>query len=119
MPNGFSGVFPLGMQIIGRPFDEATVLRAGHSYQQATDWHLRHPQLTPGTPQPVLVPKGNEPVAADMDNATRDYILQTAQRAGLTLDDRQTAILLETAPYMLAMAERIRKLDLPAQVLAL
>ncbi len=120
LPNGFSGVFPLGMQIIGRPFDEVTVLRAGHSYQLATDWHTRHPQLSPGTPQPALVPKGNEPVAADMDNTTRDYILQTAHRAGLRLDDRQTAILLETAPYMLAMAERIRKprerMDEPALV---
>ena len=96
------------------------LLRVAHAYQQATDWHTRHPQLSPGTPQPALVPKGNEPVAADMDNTTRDYILQTAQRAGLRLNDRQTAILLETAPFMLAMAERIRKprerMDEPALV---
>ena len=45
LPNGMSGGFPLGMQIIGRPFDEATVLRAGHAYQQATDWHLKRPPV--------------------------------------------------------------------------
>jgi aspartyl-tRNA(Asn)/glutamyl-tRNA(Gln) amidotransferase subunit A len=30
---------------VGRPFDEATVLRLGHAYQQATDWHTRRPAL--------------------------------------------------------------------------
>jgi aspartyl-tRNA(Asn)/glutamyl-tRNA(Gln) amidotransferase subunit A len=34
---------PLGLQIVGRPFDEATVLRVAHAYEQATDWHTRHP----------------------------------------------------------------------------
>ncbi|MGR6998545.1 hypothetical protein ACU686_11380 [Yinghuangia aomiensis] len=34
----------LGMQLAGRPFDEATVLRAGDAYQQHTDWHLRTPE---------------------------------------------------------------------------
>jgi aspartyl-tRNA(Asn)/glutamyl-tRNA(Gln) amidotransferase subunit A len=36
---------PLGLQVIGRPFDEATVLRAGDAYQQDTDWHLRRPAM--------------------------------------------------------------------------
>ena len=109
LPNGFSNGLPLGMQVIGRPFDEATVLRVGHAYQQATDWHARRPQLVAGAPQPVVTAKGNEPVAADLDTAQRDFVLRTAQRAGLELNDYQTAILLETAPYALAMAERVRK----------
>jgi aspartyl-tRNA(Asn)/glutamyl-tRNA(Gln) amidotransferase subunit A len=109
LPVGFSNGLPLGMQVIGRPFDEVNVLRAGHAYQQATDWHTRHPQLAPGAPQPALTPKGNEPVAAELDAATRDFVLRTAQRAGLKLNDYQAAILLETAPFALAMAERVRK----------
>lgn len=32
---------PVGMQLVGRHFDEAMLLRAAHAYQQATDWHLR------------------------------------------------------------------------------
>ena len=36
---------PLSLQISGRPFDEASVLRAGHAYQRATDWHRRRPAL--------------------------------------------------------------------------
>jgi len=109
LPNGYSNGLPLGMQLIGRPFDEATVLRAGHAYQQATDWHARRPQLIAGAPRPVVAPKGNEPAAADIDAATRDFVLRTASRAGLELNDYQTAILLETAPYALAMADRVRK----------
>jgi aspartyl-tRNA(Asn)/glutamyl-tRNA(Gln) amidotransferase subunit A len=46
VPWGFTGTgLPLGMQITGRPFDEATVLRAADAYQQRTDWHLRQPAL--------------------------------------------------------------------------
>jgi len=108
--NGFSkNGLPLGMQVIGRPFDEATVLRVGNAYQQATDWHLRRPPLAPGTPQPPVDTSGNEPKPADMDSKTRALVLDTAARAGLWLNERQQAILLETAPYALAMAQRIRK----------
>jgi aspartyl-tRNA(Asn)/glutamyl-tRNA(Gln) amidotransferase subunit A len=44
VPCGFTRTnLPIGLQIAGRPFDEATVLRIGHTYQLATDWHLRQP----------------------------------------------------------------------------
>jgi Asp-tRNA(Asn)/Glu-tRNA(Gln) amidotransferase A subunit family amidase len=46
VPSGFNKAgLPMGVQIIGRPFDEATILRAAHAYQQRTDWHLRRPPL--------------------------------------------------------------------------
>jgi len=35
---------PVGMQLIGRPHDEPTALRAGHAFQLATDWHQRAPR---------------------------------------------------------------------------
>jgi aspartyl-tRNA(Asn)/glutamyl-tRNA(Gln) amidotransferase subunit A len=40
-PNGL----PVSLQLAGRPFDEATVLRAGHAYEQTTDWHRRRPTI--------------------------------------------------------------------------
>lgn len=44
VPIGFSGAgLPIGMQLVGRPFDEATLFSAGHAYQQATEWHTRVP----------------------------------------------------------------------------
>lgn len=46
LPCGFTqGGLPIGMQIHGRPLDEKTVLRVGFAYEQATDWHTRHPEL--------------------------------------------------------------------------
>jgi len=36
---------PLAMQIVGRPFDEATVLRVADAYQRLTQWHLRVPPV--------------------------------------------------------------------------
>lgn len=109
--NGFSKTgLPLGMQLIGRPFDEATALRAGHAYEKATPWRDRRPQLTPGAPQPPVTPKGNDPqVPANLDSKTRDLALDMAARAGLKLNERQQAMLLEAAPYAFAMANRVRK----------
>jgi aspartyl-tRNA(Asn)/glutamyl-tRNA(Gln) amidotransferase subunit A len=37
---------PLGLQLAGRAFDEATVLRAADAYQEVADWHLEQPPLT-------------------------------------------------------------------------
>ncbi len=34
---------PIGLQIIGKPFDEATVLRVAHAYEQTTNWHQQWP----------------------------------------------------------------------------
>jgi aspartyl-tRNA(Asn)/glutamyl-tRNA(Gln) amidotransferase subunit A len=46
VPCGFTTTgLPLSFQIAGRPFDEATVLRVGHAYEQATDWHRRRPPV--------------------------------------------------------------------------
>jgi aspartyl-tRNA(Asn)/glutamyl-tRNA(Gln) amidotransferase subunit A len=36
---------PLALQLVGRPFDEATLLRLGHAYERATAWHRRRPTL--------------------------------------------------------------------------
>ena len=46
VPCGFSeGGLPLSLQIAGRPFEETTVLRAGHAYEQSTEWHTRRPPV--------------------------------------------------------------------------
>ena len=45
-PCGFTaGGLPIGLQIVGRPFDEATVLRVIDAYQRLTDWHTRRPAV--------------------------------------------------------------------------
>ncbi len=37
---------PIGLQIVGRPFDEDMVLRVAYAYQEATDWHRKRPLLS-------------------------------------------------------------------------
>jgi aspartyl-tRNA(Asn)/glutamyl-tRNA(Gln) amidotransferase subunit A len=44
VPCGFTAAgLPIGLQIAGRSFDEATVLRVGYAYEQATEWHAHRP----------------------------------------------------------------------------
>jgi len=46
VPCGFSASgLPLSLQIAAKPYDETTVYRIGHAYEQATPWHQRHPDL--------------------------------------------------------------------------
>lgn len=46
LPCGFSKQgLPIGLQIVGKAFDEASVLQIAHAYEQATDWHRQHPNL--------------------------------------------------------------------------
>ncbi len=46
LPAGFSdNGLPLGVQLLGKPFDDATLLRIGRAFQSATDWHRRTPDL--------------------------------------------------------------------------
>ena len=46
VPCGFSASgLPIGLQLAGRAFDEETVLRVAHAYEQATPWHNRRPSI--------------------------------------------------------------------------
>jgi aspartyl-tRNA(Asn)/glutamyl-tRNA(Gln) amidotransferase subunit A len=46
VPCGFTaGGLPIGLQIVGKAFDEAGILRVAHAYEQASDWHRRRPPL--------------------------------------------------------------------------
>jgi aspartyl-tRNA(Asn)/glutamyl-tRNA(Gln) amidotransferase subunit A len=46
VPCGFSRAgLPIGLQILGRPFEEETVLRSAHAYEQATEWRVKRPPV--------------------------------------------------------------------------
>jgi aspartyl-tRNA(Asn)/glutamyl-tRNA(Gln) amidotransferase subunit A len=50
IPCGFTEMngkyLPVGLQLIGKPFDEQNLLKIAHAYEQSTDWHLRRPALS-------------------------------------------------------------------------
>src|SRR6266568_1975774 len=111
LPNGFGGNgLPLGMQIVGRPFGEATILRIGHAYERATEWHARRPPLVRGAAAPDVVPPPLlSGTGVHVDTETRDLCVKSAKRARLQLDDLMLAQLLEGAPYALGMVQRLRR----------
>jgi aspartyl-tRNA(Asn)/glutamyl-tRNA(Gln) amidotransferase subunit A len=45
VPCGFVRGLPVSLQILGKSFDEATILRIGHAYEQSTSWHMARPAI--------------------------------------------------------------------------
>jgi len=99
---------PLSLQLVGRPFDEATVLRAAHAYETATNWRSRRPSLDPTAafstdPPPIIrAEPGNDP-------GVRDIVLAACRRADLSLNDSQIDMICAAAPYVMAMTRRLRR----------
>lgn len=100
---------PLSMQVIGRPFDDAMVMRVAQAYEAATPWRARRPALDPNASFSTTLPPVPEPAKADMPQARRDEIAAICQRAGLTLNERQFEQLCASAPYIEAMTARLHK----------
>ena len=105
---GFSSSgLPLSMQVVGRPFDDATALRVAHAYEKATPWRMRRPQLDPHAEFSTALPPVPDPEPAQIDAATRDRVAIACRAAGLTLSDRQFEMACAAAPYVIAMIGRL------------
>jgi aspartyl-tRNA(Asn)/glutamyl-tRNA(Gln) amidotransferase subunit A len=107
---GFSSDgFPLAMQIVGRPFDEATVLRAAQAYETATSWRARRPVLDPNAPFSSELPPIPAPTKADLSQPERDHVTAICRRAGLSLNERHFEQLCATVPHIEAMIGRLNR----------
>jgi aspartyl-tRNA(Asn)/glutamyl-tRNA(Gln) amidotransferase subunit A len=107
---GFNTVgLPMGLQLVGAPQADALVLRAGHTFELAAGLRAKRPTLVAGNQAPALAPQNLTPDTSGCDAATRELALRMAKNAGLKLNEAQTEILLEAAPYAFAMAQRLRK----------
>ena len=100
--NGFDADgMPLGMQLVGRPFDEATVLRAAHAYEAATPWRDRRPALVEGTPPLPVGPPPDQPAGDGADASTRTFVDTMLARAGLSPSDAVRSAAYAAAPAVL------------------
>jgi len=105
---GFSSNgLPLSMQIVGRPFDDATVLRVAHAYEKATPWRKKRPELDPAAECSTSLPPAPDPEPARIDGATRDRVAIACRAAGLALSERQFEATCAAAPYVIAMTNRL------------
>jgi len=99
---------PLSLQLVGRPFDDATVLHAAHAYETATNWRSCRPSLDPGARFSTELPPSPRPEPVD-DPAVRDIVLAACRLAELSLNDSQIDMICAAAPYVMAMTRRLRR----------
>ena len=102
-----SNGLPLSMQVAGRPFDDATVLRVAHAYEKATSWRTRRPQLDPEAEFSTTTPPISEPAPADTAASIRDRVAVASRAADLVLSERQFEMACAAAPYVIAMTGRL------------
>lgn len=105
---GYSSTgLPLGLQLAGRPWEDATVLKAADAYEKATTWRSVRPGIEAG-PKPVDVIPEHQIPAITLDAAEQGAIEYMARRAGMSLTPDQFALLCEAAPFAMAMSDRLR-----------
>jgi aspartyl-tRNA(Asn)/glutamyl-tRNA(Gln) amidotransferase subunit A len=90
---------PLSMQVVGRPFADAMVMRVAKAYEDATPWRGRRPVLQAGAAA-LPVPPVPQPARADISQVRRDEIAALCRRGGLTLPERHFEQLCASAPYV-------------------
>jgi aspartyl-tRNA(Asn)/glutamyl-tRNA(Gln) amidotransferase subunit A len=100
---------PLSLQLAGRPFDDATVLRAGHAFEQATGLHNRRPALKDGAAPGAIDPKPWVPNTSDVPKHIRTLAEAAARLSGLKLPDQIMEELVAVAPLALAKARRLNR----------
>ena len=95
------------MQIVGKPFDEATILRIGHAYERATKWRDVRPALK--HPESYLDPITTDVSLDTIDPTALEQYRVRIESQGMQIDEPQLANLTEAMPHLEAMIERIPK----------
>jgi aspartyl-tRNA(Asn)/glutamyl-tRNA(Gln) amidotransferase subunit A len=120
VPGGFSASgLPIGLQIVGRPFDEANVLAVGDAYQRLTDWHARRPPALPATPPSDEDVCGYAEETSEPDAGALAAVDAILERARLPVSDEDRARLGRVYPTLRELADRIRDVELGPQEPAL
>jgi len=112
---------PIGMQVVGRPWDEAAVLALGHAYEQSTGWHKAHPPALPAEIPPRFGAAGPPaPGPGDATSVTAGWVMDMARLLGhgfVTEEDAEAiAPLLAPVKEQLTLARATLALDLEPPV---
>ncbi|MEM7750698.1 MAG: amidase [Pseudomonadota bacterium] len=87
LPCGFAaGGLPISLELTGRAWEEATVLRLGHAYEQATDWSTHRAPLNAQSDPPE-----HAPIAALPSAISPDWVMDYARLTGLTFVTEEDA----------------------------
>ncbi|WP_424140049.1 amidase [Roseomonas chloroacetimidivorans] len=109
---GFEGGLPISMQVVGRPFDEETVLRVADAYERATPWRDTRPKLDPKASFSTALPPVPDPEPVTLNQAEQDEMVVLCRAAGITrLNERNMQHFFSAVPYMRAMLERMQRPD--------
>jgi aspartyl-tRNA(Asn)/glutamyl-tRNA(Gln) amidotransferase subunit A len=110
---------PLSMQVVGRPFADAMVLRVAKAYEDATPWRQRRPVLETGA-TPLPTPSVPPPAKSEISQVRRDEIALICKRRGLVVPEKHFEQLCATAPYVEEMVGHLDRswdfTDEPASV---
>ena len=110
LPCGFTEQgLPLSLQLVGRPFDDAAVLRAGHAFEQQTTFWRRRPDLVADAAPAAIDPNPWLPDTSAVDPDVRTRAQSAATHAGLRLPPFILEELVAVAPWALAMAGRLNR----------
>jgi aspartyl-tRNA(Asn)/glutamyl-tRNA(Gln) amidotransferase subunit A len=110
LPCGFTDEgLPLSLQIAGRPFEDATVLRAGYAFECETGYWSARPELEAGAEAAPLDPKPWRPAVSDADPALKARAEAALACHGIDLPEPILAELLAAAPDALAMTARLAR----------
>jgi aspartyl-tRNA(Asn)/glutamyl-tRNA(Gln) amidotransferase subunit A len=102
---------PIGLQIVGKPFDEPTVLKVGDAYQRLTDWHTRQPPPPPAAAPVGVGSTAASPRAGDAPPAAAKAALDASlARAGLDVAGEDYERLLRAYPVI---QDQLAQLRLP------
>ena len=118
VPCGFSQEgLPVGMQINGRLFDEATILRIGHAYEASTESATRRPDLStlaaPPRSKPYPTPRRPPDASPSETAAAEDSVVAGLRQSGLPLLEEDLEALVNA---LLAFRGDLRRIDLGAEL---
>ncbi|HAA91914.1 MAG TPA: hypothetical protein DCE33_05680, partial [Rhodospirillaceae bacterium] len=90
VPCGFSDGLPMGFQVSAKPYDEATLYRVAHAYEQEVGWYRTHPDLEQTLSGASEEPDPQDPASGEVGEVRPD-IQKLGKLVGLDIPDEDSS----------------------------